>query len=700
MEASMNHTKFARRNGWIGAVLLSGLLFEAMPAPLQNKELPEVLLQRAIQKETVDGDLKGAIEQYRKVAQSSIRPLAAQALVHMAECYQKLGDAEARKIYERVVREFADQKEAVATARAWVGGNATTQNAGIVTRQVLTGPNVYIYGSVSPDGRYLSFVDQGTGDLALHDLANGKDRRLTNQGTGFESGEGAQDPVISPDGKQVAYSWRNRDGRSDLRLMGLNGSGPATPQVLYDNEDINIIVPADWSPDGKWIAVQLRRKDETTQIGLVSATAHSLRVLKSVDWRASSKVLFSPDGKYLAFDLASSQDSEQRDVFVLAADGSREIPAVVHRADDVVMGWTPDGRQLLFASDRTGAPGLWALPFGDGEPQAPPELVKADVGRPRSLGITRSGALYFGVSTARPDLYIASVDFDSGKVLTPPLRQELVGFASQPDWAPDGKYVVYGTSSDPLRYHETLAVRSVETGQTRELRPNLSQFNWPRWAPDGRSFAVQGRDAKGRQGIYRVDAETAELSPLVQSLPGDSSANPRWAPDGNRIFYKLFFDGRKEAAIMERDLASGTQREVWRGKTYLGGVSVAPDGRYVAFRTSDPATQESLLLAVPVGGGAPRELVRLQAPQALVANWTEWTRDSQFVIFDKNLSATRLDLEYGIVPLSGGQPRKVDLNVRGNFYIHPDGSQVVLAAGQAKFEVWALENFLPLKTAR
>ena len=80
----MNHTKFARRNGWIGAVLLSGLLFEAMPAPLQNKELPEVLLQRAIQKETVDGDLKAAIEQYRKVAQSGIRPLAAKALVHMA----------------------------------------------------------------------------------------------------------------------------------------------------------------------------------------------------------------------------------------------------------------------------------------------------------------------------------------------------------------------------------------------------------------------------------------------------------------------------------------------------------------------------------------------------------------------------------------------------------------------------------------
>src|SRR3990172_7340187 len=214
------------------------LVMAALALGAQKPDDVERKLKAAMNTELVDGNLKAAIEQYKKVAQRGIRPLAAQALVHMAECYQKLGDAEARKIYERVVREFADQKEAAATARTRLGGNATTQNAGIVTRQVWSGPNVYIYGSVSPDGRYLSFVDQETGDLALRDLANGKDRRLTNQGTGFESTQGS---VISPDGKQVAYSWDNRDGTSDLRLIGLNGSGPATPQVLYDNEDINVI---------------------------------------------------------------------------------------------------------------------------------------------------------------------------------------------------------------------------------------------------------------------------------------------------------------------------------------------------------------------------------------------------------------------------------------------------------------------------
>ena len=38
--------------------------------------------------------------------------------MRMAECYQKLGDAESRKIYEQVVKDYADQKEAVTLARA------------------------------------------------------------------------------------------------------------------------------------------------------------------------------------------------------------------------------------------------------------------------------------------------------------------------------------------------------------------------------------------------------------------------------------------------------------------------------------------------------------------------------------------------------------------------------------------------------
>src|SRR5690348_9576924 len=101
-----------RKVGWM-ICALAGVMLAAQ----ENDSRADLALQAAIKKETVDGDLKGAIEQYRKIAQGKDRALAARALVRMGQCYEKLGDTEARKAYERVVQEFRDQQEAVRQAR-------------------------------------------------------------------------------------------------------------------------------------------------------------------------------------------------------------------------------------------------------------------------------------------------------------------------------------------------------------------------------------------------------------------------------------------------------------------------------------------------------------------------------------------------------------------------------------------------------
>ena len=75
--------------------------------------------QAALQKETVDGNLKGAIEDYRAIAsrQGVARDLASQALLRMAEAYEKLGDSQARAVYSQLIRDFPDQRQIVETAR-------------------------------------------------------------------------------------------------------------------------------------------------------------------------------------------------------------------------------------------------------------------------------------------------------------------------------------------------------------------------------------------------------------------------------------------------------------------------------------------------------------------------------------------------------------------------------------------------------
>ena len=72
----------------------------------QNDRTPEALFKAAQHREEVLGDLRGAIELYQNVVATSNRTLGVEALVRIAECYQKLGDPEARSVYQRIVRRW------------------------------------------------------------------------------------------------------------------------------------------------------------------------------------------------------------------------------------------------------------------------------------------------------------------------------------------------------------------------------------------------------------------------------------------------------------------------------------------------------------------------------------------------------------------------------------------------------------------
>src|SRR6266567_4672317 len=109
-------------------LLVANLMLSAALLATAQKT-PDSMLGAALHQEEVQGDLKGAIAAYQKVvaAPGVSRKTAAEALVHMGQCYEKLGDSESRKVYEQVVRDYADQKEAVALARARLAnaGSAT-----------------------------------------------------------------------------------------------------------------------------------------------------------------------------------------------------------------------------------------------------------------------------------------------------------------------------------------------------------------------------------------------------------------------------------------------------------------------------------------------------------------------------------------------------------------------------------------------
>jgi Tol biopolymer transport system component len=528
--------------------------------------------------------------------------------------------------------------------------------------------------------------------------------------------------VISRDGKLIVYhwyEWSDKKEKAELRIAS-TGSNP-NPRRLYENPDFDWLRPWDWSPDGRWVSVELFRRDRTQQIGLVSIADGSLRVLKSVDWRGAAGLFFSPDGKHLAYDLPQNEAGAERDVFVLSIDGESEIRAVEHPSNDVMMGWSPDGKWLVFASDRTGSTDLWGLPFAQSKAQGAPQLLRANIPMGplfEPMGITNSGALYYGTgrSQDRFKIQLANVDFNAGRMsnLTD-VTQNYLESNALPSWSPDGRRLAYKSARGPAqrRTHEVVVVRSIDTGQVREMRPTLGYFGPVQWSPDGRSFLTLGRDLKGRTGIYQIDAETGDASTVFVERARERSFYPIWAPDGKSFYFRRDYRDTKDSAYIRYDLGTGTETELIR-RGVLSQVNLSPDGRYFASRSVDESSNSRTLILIAETGGEVRELVRYpsELPKQDLTNerkgvWLAqgaWAPDSRSFLANKTADVSGAGLgtktlETWRVPIDGGSPQKVGEGLpSAPWAVRPDGRialTVKETAPRRDPEIWALENFLP-----
>lgn len=561
---------------------------------------------------------------------------------------------------------------------------ALSPDSSLVVRRVwadVPGSMDFGEGSPSPDGRFYSFTDWTTGDLAIHDLISGGNRHVT----AFASGEDATRGVFSPDGRELAYAFSTKASAYDLRLINVDGTGGRV--LLPSRSDIRYIGPAAWSPDGRQLLVVVKHADASNQLVLLGVRDGSLRVLKSFDWRWPGSASFSADGKYIAYDFPPKESSPDRDIYVLAVDATRETRVIADSADQRLLGWTPDGGNLLFSSSRRGAPSVWMLPMSRGAAGREPFLAKADVWGIIPGGFSRK-AYFYGVSIEKPRAYTALLDGEGERLIGQPTRVEPLTWTAMPDWSPDGKQLAYTVREESdfgSLGPQQLVIRSADGNEARRIALDFEAGFVLGWAPDGKSVALRGI-FKGAWQVRRLALGTGKSTLLV---PGNLFVRMlSWTPDGKSVLFPRKLapadssSPRVEALVL-RDVETGAEQELLRRRDGFGPFSLSPDGRQLAFAAM---REGDSLPAIQVLALASRT-VRVVYPKRTGTSALSWTADGQNLLFAEGDSTLiRVDLNSGSVRRGFSYPKM------GGLRIHPDGRRIAFGTMVWKSELWMMEH--------
>lgn len=654
---------------------------------------PDVALQAAIRTETIDGDLRAAIRQYEAVARGGDRGAAAQALLRMADCYQKLGDVQARSTYERLVRDFPDQAQAVTTARLRLSAFGASSDA-VVARQLWT-TRAYSQVTIATDGRSAAVAETNSPDFSIRNFVTGQTVQFSMR-EDPTSEAFIEWPVLSPDGKHVAYAWTGPDTgwNYQLRVSALQPGGK--PKVL--GRPFPYVFVRAWAPDGKSVLVVLLGAGDSSRIGWMSVTDGTVTTVKVHDGKRVGSLALSPDGRFIAYDALVEPNKTDREIRIIASDASSEsvvVPAPGINASPV---WSRDGTHLAFKSNRSGTMGIWSAPVRNGQSVGPPTQLKADVGDGALVGFTAAGSLLFEQHLRSRDVFAIDLDPLAGSLRGTRTRlvDTFVGSNLNPSASPDGKYLAYvsqrtqGLSDN--RGH--LVIRSVETGDERVMPTIFQGAGKPLWLPDGRALIVLGRNGQNHTTIYRVDLTRGQIDTLLdtgKSVPQLAALSP----DGRTVY---FSSGAPENLLKNHvvayELSSGRRTDFAHGGTSRA-MAASPDGRSIAFVATESVTPpfRADLFVADADGGNVRSVFTVNAPGDFPSG-VAFSSDSRFIYFLRQGKG-------GLwrVAADGGSPTLVgelSTDVVGAIDISADGRRVIYGAGgPAKIEVWSLENLRP-----
>lgn len=458
-------------------------------------------------------------------------------------------------------------------------------------------PGNELQPSVSHDGKHLAFVwggeDGENYDVYIKLIDVGSAVRLTT-----DPGHDLV-PQWSPDDRFISFLRVTESGTSVYVVPSLGGTEMKIADLLpgggwkADPLQVQVGSGAAWSPDGKYLIVSNGNSSGNGGIALYAlplngSPRHQISYPSGLAHDFGASV--SPDGKRLAFVRETSNSSG--DVFTSAIDGSDPQQITWDRMRVRGVTWTPDGKNLIFASNRSGADELWQVPSKGGTP----EIIATKGYEVTSASIAPDGSILAYTSTQQnSNIWRLAID-------TPGAKPELfIGSQGRNDsahYSPDGKQIAF--ISDRSGAWELWLSGSDGHGLQQLTHFGGPMLGTPHWSPDSQSLVFDARP-KGHSAIFTIALNGGEPQPVVDD--GFENKKPNWSRDGKSIYYT---SNRGGPTQLWRSGLHGEHAERLTTESCNDSFE-SLDGRYVYFQNDQKG-----IYRIPSTGGKPELLKGLE----------------------------------------------------------------------------------------
>jgi Tol biopolymer transport system component len=428
----------------------------------------------------------------------------------------------------------------------------------------------------SPDGKLLAVLDKGSQQepfsIFLLSVETGEKRKLTSPPAGI-LGDSA--PAFSPDGMSLAFVRAVSAGVFDIYIIPVAGGEPR--RLTFDNTQVKSLA---WTSDGREVVFTSWRGGSMSNLWRISAAGGRPEVVAGVGQR-----VFSPSISRQGDTLAYTQSLDDMNIWRLEVSGPggrRNSPTRLISSTQWEVGpaYSPDGKRIVFASDRTGS---WELWVSDSDGSNPKQLTSSFAGSPRWSPDGRQIAF-----DARPsdnyDIYVISAEGGSPRRLTTEESEDVV-----PSWSRDGRWIYFSSNRSGSMQIWRMPAEGGEAVQvTRQGGFEGSESS------DGKFLYYAKRNAPG---LWKVPTGGGEETPVLDLHKAGYWRY--WALTDKGIYFATA-ETSSRPAIEFFSFATGQVTQIATLEKpivqWYRGLAVSPDGRWILCAQLDQSGSDIILV--------------------------------------------------------------------------------------------------------